>query len=689
MSKLAILDLDSDLLPLGTTPLHVAANNRDTEAVSLLLAHHQWQQDFNVDQVDRHGRTPLCVALQNGRMEVARLLIEAGADLKAGITGVGQETAEVLALPGYQPLLMSLVATELPIDPAHVLLSMVGEDSLKKLLGAVLLSAAYEGNDELLKRLLSDYSIAVDVVDHMSRTPLHYASLAGHTSTACVLLEYGAAVVCQDSSGSTPLHLACTRGDVSMLEALLCERVCPNPDLVLNFQDNRLRTCSHIALYRKMFDALEYLLANFQRSLDTSLKDDDGHSLPGLLFYSRFKLDSIPPNVSFQLPLLSVEEAMWALHCAVHDGDLSAANHSLSLLSPAQVDTFDYMQYTPLMLASTLGHLEIAKALLRAGANPNIANPIGRTALICACENSCFDVANYLLSCADASPTSFFDFFLQPLSLDLLRFLFDYFHSNASAQKPAHWQKWLSLAARNREIGQREFSQLVRQICPWDWLQVLVGGKHEYCSPPPPQSTHLHYLPVYVEEKSTDCQQYREARRNLWFKVRSAPSMNGARKAVKGFTGPTRPTPSMAFQNLSAPRHSVKNNSESRLGREKTLVYSPLREAAISGNRDVVEFILSEAHQSSPVLKTRLLFEPSSTNSSQTVVEVMAKSFSSFEDLFDSWLVNQLKKNTEEFGAILPRGVSHELALIHYVLVTASTCYQVASRCSVTPMGKW
>lgn len=650
MSSLAILDLDPDLLPLGTTPLHVAANNRDTGIVSSLLTHYQWQLNSPLDQVDKHGRTPLCVALQNGRLEVARLLIETGANLEVGIAGSGHTAAEILAMSAYQPLVMNLVAdsVKLMMKPACV--------------NTILTSAAYDGNDALLKQLLGDHGTEVNSVDHLSHTALYYACLNGHTSTAQILLDYGATVSHWNSFSSTPLHLTCTRGDVAMLEVLLQEWVCPNPEQVLNIQDSRGCSCAHLTLYHKRFDAFNYLLTHFRHCIDTDLKDANGHSLSGLLFYSRFRLDSIPPDVSSHLPLLSVEEAMWTLHSAVQDGDLATVERSLSLLSPTQMDTFDHTRHTPLMLAATRGHLEISKVLVHAGASPATTSPNGRAALLCACECGSFDVAKFLISLPDVSLTSFFECFSQPLSRELLNFLLDYFHSSTSAQKPAHWQKWLSLAARNRQIGRREFSQLVNQICPRDWLKELAVGKYEYCSPPPLRDTPLNFLPVYVEEQSTEsCTKYRESRR-----FRSSMPYP-KRRTFAPFTAPRLPTPSMSFRNLSST--STKHRRRKTAKKPKPVFYCPLHEAAISGNSDVLGFILSKAPQLVG-LKEELLFKTLSADGGQTVVEIMARSFTMFEDQFDSWLVSWVKKG-EKFGAFLPDGVRYELALLHYILVSA------------------
>lgn len=58
----------------SASPLHGAAARGDTAALGTLLAQHQ-----QVDQFDAAGETPLVHALRHGRLEAARMLLDAGA----------------------------------------------------------------------------------------------------------------------------------------------------------------------------------------------------------------------------------------------------------------------------------------------------------------------------------------------------------------------------------------------------------------------------------------------------------------------------------------------------------------------------------------------------------------------------------------------------------------------------------
>ena len=667
MSNLVdLLDVDHNLLPLGTTPLHVAANNKDPEAVSSLLAH----QDFpgSVDTLDKHGRTPLCIAVQNGRFEVAHVLIAAGASLEAGFGDSGHTIADALRQPECQTLLVALVTSdaELTLDATS--------------LAPILLCSAYEGNQQLLTRLLHNYEMSVDCADHMGRTSLHYAILGGHVGVVEVLLERGAAISPQDSSGSTPIHMACAGGHVATLELLLQEWVCPDPELVLNIQDSRLRTCAHAAMYNKQFQLVKYLLENFQQSLNLTLKDDNGHSFPGLMFYSRFTHDLIPPDISSGLPPLCPEEAVWTLHSAVQNGNLDAAVCALSILSPDEASTFDLTLHTPLMLAARLGHLQICKALISTGVDPSMSDHLGHTALQHACEANHLDIASFLLTLQDMNLALFFASFSRSLTPCLLEVLLGYFSSSVGAQKPENWRKWLSLAARDSRISIRLFSELVTKICPHDWLRALIEEAYESPRTPVTCGKTPKTLPIYTEEDSPEFKDYLETRFKF---LHNKHSLKMCKKKAAPFSLKP-PPPSMSFTTI-ATHPPPRKRGKLKWRRHPPCCYYPLHDAAESGNSAVVEWFLSEANHTSAALKRKLLFE-CFNDRKQTIVEVMARSFPRIK--FDSRLLEQTQ---EHFCLSLPTSVGYEAALLHCLLVSAAGNFAPprSPHYSQTPLDKW
>lgn len=676
-----IQEFDSHLLPEGATPLHIAANNKDTSILSSLLldSRPHLLQDV-INKQDSHGRTPLCVALLFGRTEAAALLIQEGADLNVQSSNACDTSLmEVLEKPVYQPLLRMLVndGVKLAADAPF--------------LRTLLHVAVQEKDENLLHLLLKNYEVEVDCRDHLGSSALHYASLAGHNSMTHLLLKYGASMTLQDSMGRTALHIACARGHVNLLyQFLRSDLAAPEPDQVLNLLDLSGRTCAHVALYCKQYEVLGYLLNHFEKYLDFEARDSNGHTLPGLLYYFRLKLDAIPRSVWLSLPLLSIEESTWALHHAVNRGDMTLLQHSLAS-GRAEVNTFDFMHLTPLMWASRLGHKEICISLVEAGVNVNLADNLGFTALQYACNNNQFHIAEYLLSLQDTDPIPFFDSFSKPLSLHLLEIILSYFATAVPAQKPAHWQKWLSLAARNPQMTRTEFSKLVDAICPHDWIQQLANGNYTY-SPACCNEQKRLYLPSYIEEwtenhverssKSAALEAFnrmksRITRSPIKLKKSLLPTRAfyqapwRAEKPESAAHGKNRSNCYilMNFKKMTSKGYSKKPR---HLGKycidddKSTVVYYPVHEAALYGNSSVLEFIFERAKAESSNILTQLMFEVSD-ECKRSVVELMAKQISKFAQRLDGSVVDEVKKRNK-FD--LPESMSYMQAVMHYLIVS-------------------
>ena len=676
-----VLELDSSLLPAGCTLLHIAAKNRDTSQLSsILLSSQQLQLQNVVNKPDSHGRTPLSVALQFGRAEAAVLLIREGADLSCKSSNTSDVTlAEVLERPVYQPLLKTLVKGKVKLALNSSLLSKV-------------LHLAVQVRDEvLLRALLRDYEVEVDAMDHLGFSALHYASLAGLTSIARLLLVYGASMTLQDSSGRTALHIASTNGDIHLLDLFLqSELAVPEPDKVLNLLDLSGRTCAHVALYCKQYEALSYLLNHFRDYLDLEACDSNGHTLPGLLFYFRIQLNLIPCTAWLSLPLLSAEESTWALHHAVNRGDMSLVLHSLES-EKAVLDSFDFMNLSPLMWASKLGNIEICRALVEAGAEINLADDFGITALHCACNNDHFDIAEYFFSLHGVDPTLFFDTFSRPLSPCLLEIILSYFRNSVSVQKPVHWQKWLSLAARNPQMTQEELSLLVNMICPPNWVQLLTKGDY-VCSPTHSKEQNPSYISSYIEEWTENPIQNSSRSASLKdFKKKFLPRVILPRdtkerhlSCAMGGGSKVNCNIVMSFKTTMSKRS--KKNQRSLKGKGP-IVYYPVHEAALCGNVSVVDFFFGCTGAESRNLLTLLMFELKN-ECKRTVVELMAEKSSVFAQRLDRSVVDEIKMR-RKFA--LPTSMTYEQALMHYLMVYNKPDVGLQPRHfgSNTPLDNW
>jgi ankyrin repeat protein len=120
------------------------------------------------------GRTPLQFACHQGHLEVARLLLNCGADKKKTDNG------------GCTPL--------------HL--------------------ACFRGHLELV-RLLIDRGADKEKARNDGSTPLHLACFWGHLEVVRLLLDCGADNEAADKYGNTPLHDACDEGHIEIIKLLL------------------------------------------------------------------------------------------------------------------------------------------------------------------------------------------------------------------------------------------------------------------------------------------------------------------------------------------------------------------------------------------------------------------------------------------------------------------------------------
>ena len=72
--------------------------------------------------------------------------------------------------------------------------------------------AVGRGQLEVVKVLLDEYHVKIDVTNGNDGTPLHVAASQAQTKAARMLLDRGAMVNARAKDGATPLHFACFKG---------------------------------------------------------------------------------------------------------------------------------------------------------------------------------------------------------------------------------------------------------------------------------------------------------------------------------------------------------------------------------------------------------------------------------------------------------------------------------------------
>ena len=160
----------------------------------------------NVNCTDKENWTPLLFALEKGFKDVAKLLLEEGADAKI---------AHKRRYCNWSPL---HVATERCYqDVAQLLLEGGAEINAQDGHGSTPLHYSLHCG---VAKLLLDSGADLNIQCQMGRTPLYFAAGRGKKDVVKLLLERGAEPNRADRDGRTALHEASFRGDTDVVRLL-------------------------------------------------------------------------------------------------------------------------------------------------------------------------------------------------------------------------------------------------------------------------------------------------------------------------------------------------------------------------------------------------------------------------------------------------------------------------------------
>ncbi|MCA9450404.1 MAG: ankyrin repeat domain-containing protein, partial [Candidatus Omnitrophica bacterium] len=184
-------------------PLHTAVRLGHAEDVRRLI-----EEGADPAALDEDAFAPLHFAAWKGEVEIARILIDAGAQI------------DVHRRPyGETPLLLAIHHER--IDMVKYLLERGADCRATNFLDQSPLSfAAQVGNVEALSLLLES-GAEVDQAMEDGRTPLFIAVSTGQIEAATRLIEFGADLEAESRSGHTPLYAAVFYGQTEMVSLLL------------------------------------------------------------------------------------------------------------------------------------------------------------------------------------------------------------------------------------------------------------------------------------------------------------------------------------------------------------------------------------------------------------------------------------------------------------------------------------
>lgn len=325
-------------------PVADAAQRGDATAVRALLAD---GADVNAAQGD--GMTGLHWAAFNGSAALADVLVGAGADLEA-----------VTRLGAHRPL--------------HV--------------------AAKEGHGAVTGLLL-DAGADPLALTATGATSLHFAAASGDERSVSALLDHGAFMDAREPEwGQTPLHFAAALGRTHAVNALLAAGA--DPLITAQVMDLVERDIADRASERRRRTEVEAKRAEARGAVvasepaerpgrndqplqtpATSRDAQDREAAREALALRQRTGEPVPLNFA---GLVATHGGLSAVHLAAREGHAETVHALLAggvpIDFPSAADGA-----TPMLMAAINGYFDLVAALLRRGADPNLASDAGATPL--------------------------------------------------------------------------------------------------------------------------------------------------------------------------------------------------------------------------------------------------------------------------------------------------------------------
>ena len=268
-------DLHSQCFHDAFAPLHLAVRGGHEDIARVLLEH-----GADITSQTNERWTPLHIASQWGYEQVTSLLLEHGADATAQ-TNDGSTPLHLAVREGREDVARILLKHGADVasqtndgsTPLH-LASQEGVASLLLEHGADATARTDDGSTPLhlasqeeVISLLLEHGAGATAQTNDGSTPLHLAAREGHEEVARVLLEHGVDTSPQTNDGSTPLHIASQLGYEDIVFLLLAYGAYASP------RTNDGSTPLHLAL-EKGYGQIAYLL--LEHGADARARTNDG-----------------------------------------------------------------------------------------------------------------------------------------------------------------------------------------------------------------------------------------------------------------------------------------------------------------------------------------------------------------------------------------------------------------------------
>ena len=375
----------------GQTPLYAACLGNHPEIIKLLI-----DSGYDVNHQDKEGKTPLHTAFENHLPDLARTLIKqfrADTNIRDSQNWTPLHTAIDRGYFIYSPWLLE-----------KCLHHDVGTEASWVLLHA----ACFKEYTEILQFLL-DAKTDANHASSAGYSPLHIVVTKSNIDLVDLLLDRGVNVNSVKIDCRTPLHIAADQGKEAIIQKLLAKKADPklkdawgNTSLHLVVQPkeeikprllktrSRIGIIGHMCVYQTFFRACskQTVRAIINHGADVNAVNNRCQTALWLACYGgQVELVTVLLNRGAD-PNIVDKNNDSSLHAAIY-GHCNPETIQQMIDHGAHVNAGSKDCTTPLLLACSTAQAEAVGILLKAKANPNIADTDGGTSLHAAVNAEC------------------------------------------------------------------------------------------------------------------------------------------------------------------------------------------------------------------------------------------------------------------------------------------------------------
>lgn len=381
LAVVLLLPACSILMP---PPLLTAAGQGDAGLVKTLIA-----QGADINASDAKGRTALFAAICNGRGDIAKQLVSAGADANIAVTH-DVECGKNTLYKGSTPLMAALVNHNDAL--AQKLLENGADITVVDSNGAgPIIYAALGGSPEILKAVIrkraninatvkKDFKYQENPI-FIGFTPLMCALQLKRTDNAKTLMDGGADIGVKCENGINAIIIAAYKGESGMVKTLLEKGADPKAALTRNLTVKGRSVFKGVTALMAASDAgdIKSISALVRSGADVNGGDENG-ATPLMAAAAKGHLEAVKLLVSlganvkgvtkktFHLGSNPIPAGTSVLSIAAWGGYPGTIRFLIEKGADVNAKGKDYGM-NPLFLAAYNGHYEAAKILIKNGAD--------------------------------------------------------------------------------------------------------------------------------------------------------------------------------------------------------------------------------------------------------------------------------------------------------------------------------